>query len=288
MRNTSMDLPSYLLEVVEFTAVSPGTTIRRLGAGKTHQGAFAGVAPDGTGVVLADVIDLENRVYLAESGLVRFSPTEKFFAARTTFLESPAAEDALFIIQEWVLFRDHPQLQPAILNFVKAAYPAEHIVELKEGDALPTLFVPIQQKFKIGRFTEKIDYAAVRRDRFRGQLDALGSGKHITYVAFIPNDTNHEPLFYSLGTKPHQETTIQLGREMYGFRPTNGGHIKAVFDEEGKRNFIVDAGSNYLGSGMNTPLGIAENVVEGLHRVYPEFDFTAVPGRDAFGIQQSY
>ncbi len=288
MMNTSMDLPEYLREITEFTTVLPGTMIRRLGTGKTHQGSFAGVAPDAAGVILADVIDLENRAYLAESGLVRFAPTERFFGTQTPFHESAAAESALLVVTEWVLFREHPQLQGPILSFVKSVYAPEQIVELKQTDALPALFVPIQQKFKIGRFTEKIDYAAVRRDRFRGQLDDLGSGKHITYVAFIPNDTNHEPLFYSLGTKPHQETTTQLGREMYAFRPTNGGHIKAVFDAEGKRHFVVDAGSNYLGAGMNTPLAIAENVVEALHRVYTNFDFVAVPGRDAFGVQQSY
>ncbi|MBI3394439.1 MAG: hypothetical protein HY042_01250 [Spirochaetia bacterium] len=283
-----MSTVSYLIEVEDPASLERGIVVRRVTTGKIHQGMSGGLSEDGNGLILVDVIDLEARAYLTAGGVVRFQPGERFYRHAFSFRDSPVADAALAVVTEWVLFRDSPGLQAEILEFVKNCFSPEHILDLKKTDALPVLFVPIQQRFKIGRFTEKIDYDAVRRDRFRQQLDAMGDGKHMTYVAFIPNDTNHEPLFYSFGTKPHQETTVNLRREEFGFRPMIGGHIKAVVDNDGKRRFIVDAGSNYLGVGQQTPLSVAENVVAGLKLVYPEFEFIPVPGRDAFGIQQSY
>ena len=50
----------------------------------------------------------------------------------------------------------------------------------------------------------------------------------------------------------------------------------------------MDAGSNYLGRGVKTPLHVSEAVTAGLKKVYPEFEFTPLEGRGAYGTEQSY
>ncbi len=128
----------------------------------------------------------------------------------------------------------------------------------------------------------------MRVERFGEALRSLFGGKHMTYVAFIPREGSSDPMFYTIGTKPHLETMKQLEREPFGFRPNNGGHIKCVDEGEGKPVLLVDAGSNDLGAGMHTPLAIAELVVEALKKLYPDLEYRPMAGRGAFGLQQSY
>ena len=99
---------------------------------------------------------------------------------------------------------------------------------------------------------------------------------------------HYVPRFYSAGTKPHEETTNLLKEEAFNFHPSHGGHIKADGTKEGRKHFLVDAGSNIYGRGIKTPLHVSEQVVEGLKKVFPEFEYTPMPGRGAFGTEQSY
>ena len=275
-------------EVVNTDDLATGAIVRRVSDSKDQQGVFVKYADDGASLILADVIDLIACEYTAEFGVLRHELGDRFFINDTPFNESPSAENAMQIIRTWTLFQQHPDLQAEIQGFVQAVYAPEQLLEWKRNDGLRALFVPIQQKFKIGRFLEKPDPGKVMHERFQKQLAALGDGDHVTYVAFAPPDENKDAFFYSIGTKPHQETVRNLEREPFAFKPNHGGHIKfhGKPDEEGE--FITDAGSNHIGVGIHTSLSTAERVTDALKRSYPEFKFTPVAGRGAFGAGQSY
>jgi hypothetical protein len=115
----------------------------------------------------------------------------------------------------------------------------------------------------------------------------MKAGEHITYIAMIPQTSTYEPKFYSIGTKPHEETHFSLKRESFNFKPTHGGHIKAEKKGEGII-YYVDAGSNYIGKGVKTKLETAESVVKALRRDCSGCTFIPLEGRGAFGTEQSY
>ena len=104
----------------------------------------------------------------------------------------------------------------------------------------------------------------------------------------MPQTQSSSPLFYTAGTKPHYETHMCLLAEPYAFNPSHGGHILSQKKTSDKKRFIVDAGSQYKGKGVKTPLRVAEEVTRALSRTYPGFEFVPVAGRDAFGAGQSY
>ncbi len=279
----------YLQEIQDYKTLASGDVVRRVAGEKDQQGAFIRVTDEDDGFIMAEVLDMKAGEYLAEAGIIRPADGDKLYVHKSKFDGGEKAAEALEIVKSWTLFRDQATLQNEILEFVQTAFSPDQLLAWKKEDSLKSVFVPIQQRFKIGRFKEKIDYDKVRLDRFGDQMARLQSGKHMTYVAFIPREGSHKPMFYSIGTKPHLETMKQLDREMYGFKPTHGGHIKCLSDEAGEpKRFLMDAGSNDLGAGLNTSLATAEMVVESLLELYGDFEIKPVPGRDAFGIQQSY
>ena len=171
---------------------------------------------------------------------------------------------------------------------MKTAFAPEQIIELKESDSLSRIFVPIQEKFRIGRFKERRNPDRVCKDLFNGRLSSLRIGEHITYVALVFQQKTQTHRFYSAGTKPHQETEHRLKSEKFNFQPIHGGHLKATRLIKGRKHFIVDAGSNYFGRGVKTPFHVAESVANALKKTYPNCDFTPLEGRGAFGEEQSY
>ncbi len=280
-----------LQEIQDFRGLSAGTIVRRISGEKEQQGVFVKLTDENDGFIAGDVLDLKAGEFLAEIGVVRPVDGDKLYQRTSNFNQGgEQAEQALGVVRGWTLYRDNPTLQNEITEFVSAAFSPAQILAWKKDDALKNVFVPIQQRFKIGRFKEKIDYDKIRKERFNEQLVNLQSGKHLTYVAFVPREGSHMPMFYSIGTKPHLETVKQLEREPYSFRPNHGGHIKCVSEEPGQpKRFLMDAGSNDLGAGMHTSLATAEMLVENLLALYTgDFEVKPVPGRDAFGLQQSY
>ncbi len=283
-------MESYLKEVSDLSTIEKGSVVRRQGNGKNQQGHYVRPADEGEGLIVAEVLDLSTGEYIAEAGILRPTDGDTFYVHQSRFgQDAEKTQSALEVVKSWSLFEKSPALHQDILAFVQAAFSPEQVLAWKRNDELKNLFVPIQQKFKIGRFEEKIDYDKVREERFGEQLVALHSGKHMTYVAFIPREGSHKPMFYSIGTKPHLETLKNLEREPFAFRPNHGGHIKCVIEEAGEqKQFLVDAGSNDLGAGMHTSVAIAEMVVEALLELYPDHAYKPLPGREAFGLQQSY
>jgi hypothetical protein len=110
----------------------------------------------------------------------------------------------------------------------------------------------------------------------------------MTYISFIPPASKLKPLFYSVGTQPHESTYVSLQSEPFTFTPNMGGHIKYTADSKGKKTFIVDAGSNYYGKGNKTTLSTARKAAVALAATFREYTFTPVAGRGAYSLKQSY
>ncbi len=275
------------IEVV--TALVAGQVLRRISPDRVIQGGVRGLTEAGDGAIVAEVVNLHTPSFVAEAGIVRPGSEDRLFVLEDSFSGRTEDAPALQIVREWVLFREHRSLQSAILDFVRTSYSPRHLLHLKRNELLAQLFVPVQERFKIGKFQETVDWEAVGAKRFLDLLNSLDDGKHITYVAFIPKETSGQPRFYSIGTKPHLETLASLKREPFAFRPNHGGHIKIVSAQgEEPRRFVVDAGSNDLGSGMHTALAVANLVTEALREAYPGPEYTPLAGRGAHGLHQSY
>ena len=264
-----------------------GTIIQRIGVEKHQQGCFFQRDED-KGLILINILDMIEGSLYALKGVLKPLAEDKIYYYPTTFKNSAVAEKALAVVKEWALYKKHADLQSQIINFVSITYAPEQILDFKKKDALQFLFVPIQQMFRIGRFKERRDPERVCADSFALWLESLKNGNHITYIALVMQQKSYRAKFYSAGTKPHESTVEQLRGEIFNFNPTHGGHIKADGLKNGKKHFIVDAGSNYLGRGVKTPLHISKHVVESLKKLYPDFEFTAMEGRGAFGTEQSY
>jgi len=276
-----------ITKVENLDSLKAGDIVRRVSPSREQQGVFVKREADGA-LIVCDVIDLIECSFLAEAGVIRPTPEDEIFKLGHRFGEASNTEQARQVVRNWTLFREHPAVQKEIMTFVENTYTTNQILELNKAGNLRALFVPIQQKFKIGKFTEKVDWEKIRDDRFRQALEAMGEGGHMTYVAFIPGEQNHKPLFYTIGTKPHQETITALGREHFAFKPSHAGHIKLLSSADGKKHFAVDAGSNFLGAGIHTSLPTAEMVTDALDELFPGQRFEAMAGRGAFGLQQSY
>lgn len=280
-----MNESNYLEEIVDFSNLEPGTVVRRVSAEKIQQGRFVKISDDGRGLVVMDVIDLLTPAYAAEAGIIARGPDDKLFRHRFNFDNSPVAEKALRVVTQSGLYEANKELREQILELVQSSYSPEHILELKREERLNVLFVPVQEKFSIGKYAEKPDWNKIRTELFKEILDGMGDYDHITYVAFVPSDTHHDPMFYSYGTKPHKETMDELAKKPFAFKPNFGGHITIVSKaDEVPRKFVVDAGADELGSGIQTSISTAEIVAENLERVYPENEYEAVAGRNAHGV----
>lgn len=277
-----------LLVPVEKGELPPqGSVVRRVSAKKDQQGLFTNT-DEKDGLILVSVINPSEGEYLAEAGILRREKGDSLYYYKTTFQDSPHSASAIECLHEWPLYKKNQDMRAPMEHFVKTAYSPEQILLFKKNDLLSRLFIPIQQKFMIGRFAEKIDPVKLRKDKFRDLLNSLREGEHLTYLAQIPQIKSYSPAFYSAGTKPHYETEVCLQSEIFAFPASHGGHIRLLKIKDGRKNFIVDAGSQYKGKGNKTLLSTAKDVTDQLKRVFPEFDYTPVEGRGAFGSEQSY
>ncbi len=282
----------YLLEKKLIKQIKPGeeltsrSILRRLSKGKEQQGGFTGFDDSG-GYILVNVIDIAESSYLADAGIIRPTKDDSLFVFTTGFNTTANSAAAMDILASWSLYQKNPELQRPMTEFMKTSFTPEHILYLKKTDSLDTLFIPMQQKLKTGRFRETVNPDALRKERFREQLNRIKPGEHMTYIALIPQTSTYDAKFYSIGTKPHEETHFSLRSESFNFKPTHGGHIKAEKKGDGII-YYVDAGSNYIGKGVKTKLETAESVVKAMSREYSGYRFIPLEGRSAFGEEQSY
>ena len=280
-------MEEYFAILENIAMLSSGTLMRRTSESKDQQGCFVQADDEGN-LILVNVIDLLNGELLANEGMLRPESGNTLFYCTSSFKQNPHADEALQIVKNWPLFKENQSLQASILQFVVVSYFPEQIIRWKKEDQLSLLFVPIQQKFRIGRFKERRNPDRVCKERFKMWLDSLQDGDHMTYVALVTDKKSDVPKFFSIGTKPHVVTEGALSQMPFNFKPNHGGHIKAVGKKDGKKHFMVDAGSDHLGRGMKTALKDAEKVAKGLKALYPEYEYTPLAGRGAFGQEQSF
>lgn len=257
--------------------LKPGTIIRRIGKNKDQQGSFLKYDDD-MNLILVNIIDMASGTLVAIEGVLNPQSGDKIYYYDSSFAASSESEKAIKIVKEWPLYKKHADLREQILNFVKLAFIPEQIIEMSKNEKLPLLFVPIQQRFRIGRFTEHRLPERVCNENFMLWLESLSGKNQITYLARIIDNKDEMSVFFSVGNKPHDETDILLQKETYKFDPTHGGHIKTTGIEKGKKHFIVDAGSKYMGLGVKTSMQVCKAVVNALKKQYPEFEFTALEG----------
>lgn len=273
-------------EITDYSSLPAGKVVRRINSTKDQQGLFTGL-DDAKGLILVNVVDLSAAEFLTEAGIVRPSKNDRLFYYTSSFSKNRKSSDAMEILSTWPLYKKNPELQLPMETFFRSSFSPEHILHLKKTDTLDTVFIPMQQKLKIGRYVEVINWDCVRKEKFHGHLKALKPGEHITYLALVPQTSSYSPKFYSIGTKPHEETQICLRSEAFNFKPTHGGHIKADKNEKGVV-YYVDAGSNFIGKGIKTKIETAESIAKALKREYKEYIFIPLEGRGAFGTEQSY
>ena len=273
-------------ELTDHKKLSSGIVLRRINNTKDQQGQFAGI-DDNDGLILINVIDMSSSEFITEAGIIRPSEGDNLFTYTTTFSKNKKSYDAMEILTTWPLYRKNQNLQLPMEAFFRSSFSPDHILYLKKNDLLDNVFIPLQQKLKIGRYVEVINWDNIRKEKFHEHLKALKPGEHITYIALIPQSSSYAPKFYSIGTKPHEVTNFSLRSEGFNFKPTHGGHIKADKNEK-SIVYYVDAGSNFIGKGIKTKLETAENVVKALRHEYKEYVFIPLEGRGAFGTDQSY
>lgn len=280
-------MESFWQKIDAIDTITQGTILLRINNNlkKRQQGVF--LQYDG-GIILKNVIDHNSNSLVAAEGIICPIKEDVFFKATSTFATSPLASKALKIIYEWPLYQKHPELSLHIEHFVKTTFVPEQILDYQKNDNLKSVFIPIQQYFRIGRYKERRNIERVCYEKFKFWLDSLRVGEHITYLASIAEISSHTPKFYSAGTKPHEVTHQYLDQEEFAFNPTHGGHIKLNAIIGGKKQFLVDAGSNYIGRGVKSTLFTAKQVATALKKSYPEYEFTPLAGRGAFGVEQSY
>ncbi|MCX8123239.1 MAG: hypothetical protein N3F66_03635 [Spirochaetes bacterium] len=281
-------MESYWERIEAIDNIKEGTILLRINSlsDKQQQGIFSSYC-DG-GIILKNVIDYKNHSFIAIEGIIYPTKDDIFYQSRSSFANSPVSNKALKIVYDWPLYKNHPELSIQIEQFVKNTFVPEQIIDYYKNDNLKAIFVPIQQFFRIGRYKERRNIERVCHDKFKFWLDSLRPGEHITYLASVAGIASHRPKFYSAGTKPHEVTHHYLEQEEYAFNPTHGGHIKCNAIVDGKKQFLVDAGSNYIGRGVKATLFTAKQVATALKHLYPEYEFIPLPGRGAFGVEQSY
>lgn len=275
------------LTEIHSDSVQPGQLILRIHPDKVQQGRVAALE-DGS-IVLENVIDLKGPGFLAD--LARLKPTSEdhLYIFPKTFADSDHAEEALKIVTQWPLFKNSSNLQEQIQQFVENSYTPEQILFMSANDRLRELFIPLQQRFKIGKFDPAQDPNIMVYKKFKEMIDGLASGKYLYYVAFIPKESVAKARFYSIGIKIHQDTIKHLNKEIFAFRPNHGGHIMAMNGiDEPVRKYAVDAGSNDLGMGTKTSIETAQIICRELSELFPDYEFVAFPGQDAYGLQQGY
>lgn len=280
-------LDNNIIEVLnDNNRLSSGKVIRRVSSTKNQQGQFAGFDNDG-GLILINVIDMSSSDFTAEAGIIRPAKDDTLYCCTTSFSKNKKSAEAMEVLAAWPLYKKNPELHLPMETFFRSSFSPEYILYLKKNDMLDTVFIPLQQKLKIGRYVEVINWDNIRKEKFHEHLKALKPGEHITYIALIPQTTSYAPKFYSIGTKPHEVTHYSLRSEGFNFKPTHGGHIKADKNEKGIV-YYVDAGSNFIGKGIKTKLETAESISKALKREYKDYIFIPLEGRGAFGTEQSY
>lgn len=276
----------FLIRIGSSDKLEKGTHVIHQRGDVVQLGRFDSYTCDG--MVLEDVINLTTADYLAERGLIRTESEDRAWRVDSQWDGSSESNEALSVIRNWSLFAKYPALQKSLLRFVSAAFPPAIINFLAATQSLRAIFVPLQQRFRVGRFSPVAKWDEINITRFCDRLQNLTTNEYITYMGYLPNGNCDQPLFYSLGTETHLETDLKLKKEPVVHAANCGGNIMLLKEENGSRTFLVDAGSSYKGKGVKASVDEAKDIARHLKKIFPAWRFIPVEGRGAIGHRYSF
>ncbi len=255
---------------------------------KTAQIGFFKKYHDEKTIILKNVIDIHKNEYFAEEGILQLNGEDEIYLIDSFYGKDIFTEKALNLITNWALFSKYINYQPSIINFVRTSFAPKLILWMKEEGLLSCVFIPIQQKFRIGRFAEKNKWEDVNRNSFKSKLDTLSENDYLTYIGYLPQHIIEAPMFFSTGKISHIETDLRLKKEPFLYNSNCGGNIKFLNQKRDSKYFLVDAGASYKGQGVNATKEDACDVIAHLKKMYPEYNFLPASGRNALGANCTF
>ncbi|MFW6364957.1 MAG: hypothetical protein ACOC2H_00625 [Spirochaetota bacterium] len=248
---------------------------------------YRGMTDDGC-LLLSNVIELKSNLFIASDGVVRPERFGELYLMDSFYCEDIYSEQALDTVINWSLFQNTPRMQRRMLSFVKEAFAPMYVLYLKRTDQMHRLFVPVQQRFRIGRYALKPRWEDANLAKFKTQLETLVREKHITYVGHLPESLTDTPVFFTAGNYSHLETDRIFHDEPCLYRANCGGNIKLAREDESAKCFVVDAGASYKGNGVNASREEASVVAGYLKELFPDYVFVPASGRGAVGTGYSF
>jgi len=276
---------NFLIRHTDISTVRDGTFIMFISGG-IEQSALLSGQNDGS-FFARNVIDLSENEFISGQGIIHPEPGDPIYEINSRYTGAEATA-AINVIKKSALFERYEVYQDEILEFVRNTFAPAYILYLKNTDALHNIFIPIQQRFRIGRFSIRDKWENINTKRFRDMLDRLITDEYVTYMGYLPHGTRIKPVFYSLGTETHLETDMNLKKEPFLYSSNCGGNIKLHRVKGETKYFLVDAGSSYKGNGVNARIDEAQYVSESLNSLYPEHRFIPVEGRGAIGSHGTF
>jgi hypothetical protein len=266
--------------------IHEGDFILRDGKNTAHIARFHSMDDDA--MILENVIDIKANSFITERGLLIPAEEDSLYTFNSAWSKDDDSHIALEIVHKWALFTELPRMQKHILKFITSSFAPAFIIYLKETDALKHVFIPVQQRLRIGRFSEKVIWEDLNIHRFHGMLEELIQNEHITYMGYLPQGIARRPMFFSNGIVTHLETDMKLKNEPFLYPSNCGGNIKFLKEHQNRKYFLVDAGASYKGNGVKSTLEEANNISVYLKKLYPEYRFIPVEGRGAIGSRFSF
>lgn len=243
-------------------------------------GKFCGYKNENA-IILKNIIDLKNNEYFAESGILKITSKDEIFIIENRKYTHEQLKRFIRIIKNWALFPKLLKNREKYINFILSTFPYEFIFWCEENLLLNHIFIPVQQKFKIGKYSNFSKWEDYNHSNFKWRLDKLYNDDYITYMGRIPVCAGDRMFFYSKGKFSHIETEHKLKCEPVIYDTNCGGSIKCVKNINNVKFFVVDAGSTYKGKGALATFGEADIVADYLNKMYPEFVFMPARGRKA-------
>jgi hypothetical protein len=266
--------------------IPEGAFIFRQGKDTAHIARFH--SRDDDALILENVIDMNATNFITDRGLLIPADHDKLYLFDSVWAKDEDSQNALGIVQRWLLYRELPHMQKHIIKFVTNSFAPAFIIFLEEMEALKHVFIPVQQRLRIGRFSEKVLWEELNIHRFHSMLKDLVPNQHITYMGYLPQGIARRPMFYSNGIITHLETDMKLKNEPFLYPSNCGGNIKFLKEHQNRKYFLVDAGASYKGNGVKSTLEEANAIIGYLKKLYPEFRFIPIEGRGAIGSRCSF
>ena len=287
MNSATLKKQEFIIPLNENEIIADGSFFLRC-CGSSLQTGMIKRYYDENSVIAMNVIDLRKNEFVAEEGFLNLNAHSGIHMIDSFYNSDEISEKALNIIKNWSLFSKYPAMRLPIIKFVKNAYAPKLVLHMKNEGCLSSLFIPIQQKFRIGRFSDNTRWEDSNRSEFRHKLENLNENDYLTYIGYMPQHLIEDPMFFSVGKISHLETDLRLKKEPFLYNANCGGNIRFLNSRRDKRYFLVDAGASHRGNGVNSTEENACEVIVQLKKMYPEFNFLPASGRNALGGNSTF